>query len=593
MTSPLRLQHQKSLVVLALAVLALAASFSCSEAFVPVALRNGRFTQSHLSPSLSLSPGAFQLVRLQASADGDTNSNGAISSTNNAPAPALLLEKFDRALKNGKLREAEQIMSSSAATQSQSLPMNDARWDLIFNAIEERTRLAETEFYPEETKMENLRHTENLARLAEFPDVSASRSEMTDMYQALAKQQHLTLFGAVNVKQPVMSSISSRSLVTPELLEATIQLPMKALTPQATNSILWAGVTLAIVEGLVSSMANVPGLTLNVLVLMTLLLSTLDRLFLNGAILENYVKLFSPGMQQRIARHEAGHFLAAYLLGCPVEGVVLSAWEALKDDRFGGKNRRQVSAGTSFFDPELSQQMNSGLGMPQQQQQQQSAVTRSSIDRYSIIVMAGIAAEADYYGRADGGAGDEMALIAFLSQLNRKSSVSSPFLAPLMSSAAAPMPNQSWSPELIKSQARWGALQAVALLREYKPAYEALVDVLDKPGPTRLCDCIRAIETAAKEHNLKPTPAALAIRDMEQQQQQGLLASGKSGSGTTTNGAAAAAMTTTSSSSTKAAVSSPSSPEVMATTLQEYRSTVEKRLKEVEARLGELQEKSL
>jgi hypothetical protein len=589
MKSTLQSHHQKSrkgvvaalVVIAALASSSSSSSSSCSEAFVPMAVRSvrGFTTQSQLSPSFSsqpYSPVTFQLLRLQASTIGDTN--GAISNTDTG-ADLLLLEKFDQALQNGKLREAEQIMTSrNNSAKSLPMPMTDARWDLIFNAIEERTRRAEMDFYPEETKMENLRHTQNLQQLAEFPDVSASRSEMTDMYRALAAQEHLTLFGAVTVKEPIVSSISSRSLVPPELLEQTIQLPMQALTPQASNSILLAGVTLAVVEGLVSMV--VPGvLTLNFLVLMTLLLATLDRLFLNGAVLENYVKLFSPGMQQRIARHEAGHFLAAYLLGCPVEGVVLSAWEALQDDRFG-KNR-QVSAGTSFFDPQLSQQMNSGLGMPsQQRQQQQSAgVTRSSIDRYSIIVMAGIAAEADYYGRADGGAGDEMALIAFLSQLNRQPTGGGPFLSSLMaSSSAAAMPNnQSWSPELIKNQARWGALQAVALLREYKPAYEALVAVLEKPGPTRLCDCIRAIETAAKEHNLKPTAAAVAIRELERQQQQ-------RSSGTTNNGAGAAAATA------KAAVTSVSSPEEMATTLQEYRSAVEKRLHEVEARLGEIQQ---
>eukprot|EP00957_Ditylum_brightwellii_P083347 6336844-Ditylum_brightwellii.AAC.1 len=102
----------------------------------------------------------------------------------------------------------------------------------------------------------------------------------------------------------------------------------------------------------------------------------LDHLKVFGAaVFETIMRTLMPEYSKKILRHEAGHFLCAYLLGCPIEGCVLSSWAALQDTRFGGRST-SVSAGTSFFDPELSDQMN-GL----------KPLSRDSIDRYSVIVM--------------------------------------------------------------------------------------------------------------------------------------------------------------------------------------------------------------
>jgi len=356
-------------------------------------------------------------------------------------------------------------------------PLTRSRWDAIFSAIEVRTAMAEENDIPTiPTTTSSVRST------AEFPLQSAARQEMTELYEILKQQQELKLYGAIgpDTHFPMEGSYN----VSPSLLETILQLPMSALTPKPTYSILLAGVLVATVEALVSATTGIP---LNVLALATLLLAVTDRLLVNGAVFESLLKVFSPGIQSKIVRHEAGHFLAAYLLGCPVEGCVLSAWAALQDRRFGGRQRAAVSAGTSFFDPELSQQIN-----------RQGQVTRRSIDRYSIIVMAGIAAEADGYGRADGGAGDEMALVAFLSQLNYRGGGGRGGGRGSTSMTSLP----PWNSESIRNQARWGALQAVLMLREYKPAYEALVDALERGG--KLADCIYAIEKAARDYNLQP-----------------------------------------------------------------------------------------
>ena len=364
------------------------------------------------------------------------------------------------AIEERNLRKATSVLKND-----DKVNLSRDQWNQIFELIEERTANADE-------------NSENLRQATEFPTESAARSEMTQMYNVLKESGQLKLFGVVDPRVPLAAGSTN---VPPPLMEGIIDLPMTALTPQPNNSLLFAGVAVALLEFIASAAFQIP---MNTLALSSLLLVALDRLFLNGATFETFLKFFSPGVQEKILRHEAGHFLAAYLLGCPVEGIVLSAWGALQDRRFG---TRQVSAGTSFFDPELSQQINN-----------RKSVTRSAVDRYSIIVMAGIAAEADNYGRADGGAGDEMSLVAFLSQLNAGTS-------------------GSWNSDTIRNQARWGALQAVLMMREYKPAYDALVDALERGGT--LGDCIFAIEKAARDAGLGPVkhPNGFIVEDTVQE----------------------------------------------------------------------------
>lgn len=338
---------------------------------------------------------------------------------------------------------------------------NKERIIKIFDAIERITKEAEenniNKRMAEDINLGNMEYT--------YPPTSPARMEMTMMYQTLKQKGVLSVFGAAsNGNLPAQGS----KAITPTLLERITELSMISLTPQPTNTLLIAGAATAFAEGILSVST---GINLNFLITLTLLFAFLDKLLVNGAVFESITRLVMPEYNNKILRHEAGHFLIAYLLGCPVEGCVLNSWEALADARFGGK-RTTVSAGTSFFDPDLSDEING-----------RKPVSRSSVDRYSIIVMAGIAAEAINFGRADGGAGDEAALITFLSNLNPKSGGA-----------------VTWDLQGIKNQARWGALQSTLLLKEYKPSYDALVEALERGGD--LGECVYAIENAAKEKGL-------------------------------------------------------------------------------------------
>ncbi len=54
----------------------------------------------------------------------------------------------------------------------------------------------------------------------------------------------------------------------------------------------------------------------------------LNSALLSGAIFESATRLLFPAYKQKVIQHEAGHFLLAYLLGCPIQGYFLSAWDA-------------------------------------------------------------------------------------------------------------------------------------------------------------------------------------------------------------------------------------------------------------------------
>ncbi|MCX7592768.1 MAG: ATP-dependent Zn protease [Fischerella sp.] len=180
-------------------------------------------------------------------------------------------------------------------------------------------------------------------------------------------------------------------------------------------------------------------------------IATLDTFSLQGQggnILLDWIAGFSPEHRERILHHEAGHFLVAYLLGIPVVGYTLSAWEAWRQKQPG-------QGGVSFDDRELVSQLEKGT------------LSAQMLDRYCTVWMAGITAETLVYKNAEGGADDKNKLAGVLIGLG-------------------------FSTSACEQKQRFCALQAKTLLQENWSAYQALVDAMRQRAT--VAECIKTID---------------------------------------------------------------------------------------------------
>lgn len=180
-----------------------------------------------------------------------------------------------------------------------------------------------------------------------------------------------------------------------------------------------------------------------------LVLAVADAVYVGGTGLAQVLSLWPP-YRRRVLVHEAGHVLVAYLLGCPVRGVILDAVQAMTMGIQG-------QAGTQFWDETLEGELRQGR------------LTSASFDRYSMVLFAGIAAEALVYGEAEGGENDENLFKA------------------IVSLCCPP-----WSPSQMSNQARWAVLQSFRILKEHRRVLEAVITSLEE-GAT-LGTVIRKIE---------------------------------------------------------------------------------------------------
>jgi len=109
-------------------------------------------------------------------------------------------------------------------------------------------------------------------------------------------------------------------------------------------------------------------------------LATLDAVAAGGGVgflvLDSAARAFSPTYARRVAAHEAGHFLVAYLLGLLPRGYDLSSLSAFRRAR-----ALNQQAGTRLCDVAFRREVASGR------------LSSSSVDRAAAVALAGVAAE--------------------------------------------------------------------------------------------------------------------------------------------------------------------------------------------------------
>ncbi len=218
---------------------------------------------------------------------------------------------------------------------------------------------------------------------------------------------------------------------------------------QTALNLIAIGIFLVTMTSLTGPMLHISPLIPAGVTVVVMGLATVDTLNWQSRGATVFLDFFASAEQrQRIVDHEAGHFLAAYLLGIPITGYTLTAWDALRQGQvgLGGVSFDQQAVGDRLNDP---QEMNLLL------------------ERLSTTLMAGIAAEKLIYKEAQGGNVDRQ-------QLRQ-----------MMTEVGVPAPTH-------EQRERWALLQAENLLKRYQTTHRELAEAMSQRQS--LEECYQVIE---------------------------------------------------------------------------------------------------
>lgn len=189
--------------------------------------------------------------------------------------------------------------------------------------------------------------------------------------------------------------------------------------------------------------------------------ATADAIATGGGIsalaLDTVARVVAPGYRTRVAAHEAGHFLTAYLSGVLPKGYDLTSLDAVTTRRAWG-----VQAGTRLCDGAFRAAVARG------------SITSTDLHNAATISLAGVAAEYVTSGgqAAEGGLADVAGLDELLRALG-------------------------FSERKAADSVRMAILDAVTLLRRHEAAHKALADAMaDGKG---VAACVGVVEARLGE----------------------------------------------------------------------------------------------